>query len=156
VARDGILYAVAGGPGGGGAAAVRAGGRDDVTKTNLLWSNTTGSYVTSPVLVGDYLYWVNDQGIAHCMSRETGKTVYRERLPDAGQLYASVVAAGGKLYAVTREHGTFVLAARPEFELLAHNQLDADAGVCNAGPAVSHGRLLLRSNKYLYCIGEKK
>ncbi len=155
VARDGIVYAVAGGPGGGGSAAVRAGGRDDVTKTHLLWSNNTGTYVPSPVLVGEHLYWVNDQGIDHCLERATGKTVYRQRLSDAGQVYASVVAAGDKLYAVTREKGTIVLAARPEFEVLAHNMLDSDAGICNAGPAISHGRLLLRSNKYLYCIGEK-
>jgi outer membrane protein assembly factor BamB len=155
VARDGIVYAVSGGPGGGGAAAVRAGGKDDVTRTHLLWSNSSSSYVTSPVLVGDYLYWVSDQGVAQCVSRETGKTIYRERLPDAGQLYASVVAAGDKLYAVTRSRGTYVLAAGPEFKQLAVNTLDSDADVCNAGPAVSNGRLLLRSNKYLYSIGEK-
>jgi outer membrane protein assembly factor BamB len=156
VARDGIVYEVVGGPGGGGAAAVRAGGRDDVTKTHVLWSNTkNSSYITSPVLIDDYLYWVNDQGIANCVDRTTGKQVYQKRLPGAGQLYASVMAAGDKIYAVTREKGTFVLAAKPEFEQLAQNQLDDDAGICNAGPAVSHGRLLLRSNKYLYCIGTK-
>jgi outer membrane protein assembly factor BamB len=156
VARDGVVYAISGGPGGGGAAAVRAGGKDDVTKTHLLWSNSSSSYVTSPVLVGEHLYWVSDRGEAYCISRETGKTVFRETLRDAGQLYASVVAAGEKLYAVTRSKGTFVIAASPKFKQLAVNQLDSDAGVCNAGPAVSNGRLLLRSNKYLYSIGEKK
>ena len=158
VARDGIVYVVVGGPGGGGAAAVRAGGRDDVTKTHVLWSNKkNSSYITSPVLVGDFLYWVNDNGFADCLNRKTGEQVYHQRMPGAGQqyAYASVVVAGDKLYAVTREKGTFVLAAKPEFEQLAQNQLDDDAGICNAGPAVSHGRLLLRSNKSLYCIGAK-
>jgi outer membrane protein assembly factor BamB len=155
VARDGIVYAVAGGPGPRGSAAVRAGGTDDVTKTHVLWKNSTGAYVPSPVLVGDHLYWVNDDGIAYCISRETGKTVYNKRLQGAGQVYASLVAAGDKLYAVARNGKTFVLAAGPEFEQLAVNTLDSDAGVCNAGPAVSNGRLLLRSSKYLYCIGEK-
>ncbi len=98
---------------------------------------------------------MKDDGIAFCLERETGKTVYRQRLSDTGQVYASLVAAGDKLYAVTRTKGTIVLAARPEFEVLAHNLVDNDAGICNAGPAVSHGRLLLRSNKYVYCIGEK-
>jgi len=155
VARDGIVYAISGGPGGGGAAAVRAGGKDDVSKTHLLWSNSSSSYVPSPVLVGDHLYWVDDDGTAHCISRESGKSVYRQRLAGAGKVYASLVAAGSKLYAVTRTNGTFVLAASPEFEQLAQNQLDSDAGLCNAGPAISNGRLLLRSNKYLYSIGEK-
>lgn len=153
VAQDGIVYSVAGGPGPSGSAAVRAGGRDDVSKTHLLWTNSTGTYVPSPVLVGDYLYWVNDDGIAFCVNRQTGKMEYRQRLPEAGKLYASVVAAGEKLYAVTRDRGTFVLAAKPEYQLLAHNRLDPDAGICNAAPAVSNNRLLLRSNKYLYCIG---
>ena len=155
VARDGIVYAVAGGPGPRGSAAVRAGGTDDVTKTHLLWKNSIGTYVPSPVLVGDHLYWVNDDGIANCVSRETGKTVYNKRLQGAGQVYASLVAAGDKLYAVARNGKTFVLSASPEFQELAVNALDSDAGTCNAGPAVSNGRLLLRSNKYLYCIGGK-
>lgn len=154
VARDGIVYAVAGGPGPRGSAAVRVGGTDDVTKTHRLWTNSTGTYVPSPVLVGDHIYWVNDDGIAYCISREDGKTVYNKRLQGAGKIYASVVAAGDKLYVVTRENGTLVLVAKPEFEQLAHNKLDSDAGTCNAGPAVDNGRLILRSNKYLYCIGE--
>ncbi len=155
VARDGIVYAVAGGPGGGGSVAVRAGGRDDVTKTNVLWNKSTSTYVPSPILVGDRLYWVNDEGIAYCLNRETGDTVYRQRISEAGTVYASLVAVGDKLYAVTRQKGTFVLEAGSKFNELAHNELDEDAGACNAGPAVSHGRLLLRSNKYLYCIGAK-
>lgn len=155
IARDGIVYSVAGGPGANGAAAIRAGGRDDVTKTHRLWSKNFGSYVPSAVLVGDHLYWVNNDGVAFCVNRETGEQVYSKRVPDGGQFYASITAAGDKLYAVSRKNGTFVLAARPDFEVLAHNTLDSDAGMCNASPAVSDGRLLLRSNKYLYCIGEK-
>lgn len=155
VSRDGIVYLVTGGPGGGGAAAVRTGGKDDVTKTHLLWTNRRAtSYITSPVLVGDHLYFVNNEGMAHCISSQTGTSVYQQRLPEGGQLYASLTAAGDKLYAVTRDRGTFVLPARPEFSVLARNQLD-DAGVCNAGPSISNSRLLLRSNKFLYCIGEK-
>src|SRR5262249_20888016 len=69
VARDGIVYAISGGPGGGGAAAVRAGGKDDVSKSHLLWSNSSSSYVPSPVLVGDHLFWVVDGGTAPCIIR---------------------------------------------------------------------------------------
>ena len=100
------------------------------------------------------MYWVHDNGIAVCMALTTGETVYRQRLDGARQLYASVTAADGKLYAVTRENGTFVLAAKPEFEKLAHNKLD-DAGTCNASPTVSRGQLLLRSDRFLYCLGAK-
>jgi len=48
-----------------------------------------------------------------------------------------------------------VLEAGPRFKLLAHNTLAADAGVCNGNPAISNGQLLLRSDRYLYCIGTK-
>jgi outer membrane protein assembly factor BamB len=161
VAKDGVIYALAGGPGGAGAAAIRAGGHDDVTQSGLLWKKTIGSYVPSPVAVGNYLYWVDDKGIACCLKADTGDQVYRERLRGLGggggrgmssAVYASLVAADGKLYAVSRHNGAFVLAQGPKFELLAHNQL-ADETDFNASPAVVRGHLLLRSNQALYCVG---
>jgi hypothetical protein len=71
----------------------------------------------------------------------------------AGSVYASALAAGGKIYAVTRHHGTFVIAAKPTFEVLAHNVFKSDESDFNASPAVSSGRLLLRSDQPLYCVG---
>lgn len=153
VAQKGIVYAIGGRQ--GGAVAVRVGGRDDVTKTHTLWRKNFGSYVTSPVLLGDFLYWVSDKGIAYCARTADGEQVYQQRLSDAGQLYSSVVIANGRLFAVSREKGTYVYAAKPEFESVARNSLDDDAGTCNATPAFSDGQMFLRSDRYLYCIGRK-
>jgi outer membrane protein assembly factor BamB len=153
VARDGIVYAIGGRQ--GGAVAVRAGGRDDVTKTHTVWQKNFGSYVTSPILVGEHLYWVSDRGIAYCVKTADGEQVYQQRLADARQLYSSIAMASGNLFAVSRENGTFVFAAKPEFELVARNVVDEDAGTCNATPAFSIGHMFLRSNRYLYCIGRK-
>ena len=153
VAREGIVYAIGGRQ--GGAVAVRAGGRDDVTKTHTVWRKDFGSYVTSPLLVEDHLYWVSDRGIAYCVRIADGEQVYKERLADAGQLYASVVFANGQLYAASRENGTYVYAAKPRFESVAKNAVDEDAGTCNATPAFSEGRMFLRTDRYLYCIGRK-
>ena len=61
------------------------------------------------------------------------------------------LAADGKLYVVTRYSGTFVLAAKPEFEILSHNELGDDS-TFNASPAIASGKILIRSDKYLYCI----
>ncbi|RPI76852.1 MAG: serine/threonine protein kinase [Planctomycetaceae bacterium] len=149
-----MVYAVGGR--GGSAVAVRAGGKDDVTKTHVKWTKSIGSYVTSPVIQGDHLYWVNDRGLAICLSLADGATVFQSRVPDAGQTYASVLAADGKLYAVTRQNGTFVLAASPKFELLARVVFAPAEEIFNASPAVSDGHLLLRSDKYLYCVGGAK
>ena len=84
---------------------------------------------------------------------KTGDEKYRERLAGAGSVYASLLAADGKLYAVTRRNGTFVLAAGPEFRQIAHNELASRQGDFNASPAVSGGRLILRSDSFLYSIG---
>ncbi len=152
VAQDGIVYAIGGRR--GKAIAVRAGGKGDVTGTHVLWTASVGSYVTSPLIHEGHLYWVNDRGIAHCVDARTGGVVFQKRLAGARQVYASAVLAAGKLYVVSREAGTFVLAAESEFEQLAHNQLKSDSSVFNASPAVDKGNLLLRSNQFLYSIGQ--
>lgn len=50
--------------------------------------------------------------------------------------------------------GTYVLAAKPEFEMVAHNVVEDDDSRANACPVVSNGNLLLRNDTYLYCIGD--
>lgn len=147
IAQDGIAYAIGGR--GGGRAAVRAGGEGDVTETNVLWSMAGGSYVPSPLLHKGHLYWVNDRGIANCVDVRTGAEVAQRRL--GGQFYASVVLIRDKLYAVSRFDGTYVLRATPQLTQVAHNRL-SDESDFSGSPAVSDGQLILRSEKYLYCI----
>lgn len=151
VAHEGIVYATGGRR--GTTLAVRAGGRGNVTASHRLWETNSGSNVPSPVVTDGRLYLVSDSGIAIAVDTATGKTIYKKRLPGAGKVYASVVAADDKLYAVTRESGTFVLAAGDRFEILAQNSLAPDSSVFNASPAVADGRLLLRSDRFLYSLG---
>lgn len=139
----------------GGALAVRAGGRGDVTASHRLWKLSKGSNVSSPVFHAGHLYWLHENlGIAYCVEAATGRVVYEERLPNAGQFYGSPVLAEGRLYAFTRNGVGFVWAAQPRFELLARNEL-GDRGSFDASPAVAGGRLLVRSDRYLYCLGTK-
>ncbi|PAW89262.1 MAG: hypothetical protein B9S33_03425 [Pedosphaera sp. Tous-C6FEB] len=60
--------------------------------------------------------------------------------------------ANGNLYAVSRRNGTFVIEAKPQFKLVAHNSLASDTTQFNATPALSGKNLFLRSDKSLYCI----
>jgi len=153
VAQDGIVWSI-GGRSGTAAVAVRAGGRGDVTETHRIWTSGKGSNVSSPVVHDGHLYWAHDNlGIAYCAEAKTGRVVYEERLPRAGQVYASPILADGRVYYVSRGGRTFVLPARPEYELLAVNDLD-DRSTFNASPAVAGRRLLLRSDAFLYCVGE--
>jgi outer membrane protein assembly factor BamB len=154
VARDGVVYA----SGGGGPTpmttlAVRAGGRGDVNASHVLWRQKVGSGICSPVLSGDFLCWV--AGTATCLRADTGKLVYKETLYDGRGEYVSPVAAGDKIFALTRFDGLFVLAGGEKFQQLAHNQFEGDKSVFNASPAVSNERLYIRSNEYLYCVGKK-
>lgn len=133
----------------GGRTAVRMGGKGDVTDSHVVWSSNGGSYVPSPVLHEGHLFWINDGGIATCVDAKTGKEVKRTRI--GGRFYASLVLIRDKFYAVSRFDGTHVLKATPSFEKIALNKL-SDESDFSASPAVSDGRLILRSNEYLYCI----
>jgi len=152
VAANEIVYAVGGDRGVSGSMAIRAGGRNDVSASHVLWKQSIGSYVPSPLVLNDLIYWVDDRGTAYCVKADTGEQVYRQRLTGAGGVYASVVAGDGKLYAVTRRKGTFVLATGAKFKVLAQNRFASDSGDFNASPAISHGCLVLRSNRSVYCV----
>ena len=65
--------------------------------------------------------------------------------------WSSMVLAGDRIYLVTRNSDTIVLRAAPKFEQLAVNSLGD--GMMNASPAVSGGRIFLRTHKRLWCIG---
>ncbi len=138
------------------ALAIRSGGRGDVTETHKVWEIGEGSNVSSPVYYEGHLYWANESGRAvYCVNAKTGDIVYEERLdPSPGRIYASPVVADGKLYYVSRDKGAYVLPAKPEFEQLAHNVIADDDSIFNGSPVISNGQILLRSDKFLYCIGE--
>lgn len=149
-----------------GSAAIKPAGHNDITKTNVLWQSNTSTYVPTPVYHDGHLYVINDQGFALCVDAATGKEVYRERvLENLGgggggrrgmgkPFYASPVLADGKIYCPSRKNGTFVIAAKSRYELLARNTIEGDDGQFNATPAVDGGRLYLRSERVLYCIAE--
>jgi outer membrane protein assembly factor BamB len=149
VSHAGIVYAVGGRQ--SRCLAVRAGGRGDVSDTHVLWDARAGANVSSPVIHEGHLYGVSDRTqTAYCVRLEDGEVVYSTRV--RGQPYASALAAGGKIYVVLRQGGTLVIAARPSFEIIAHNRLE-DRSYFNASPAAAGGRLFLRSDRYLYSIG---
>ncbi len=152
--QDGILFAA--GARQSKLVAVRSGGRGDVTDSHKLWTLGKGSNVSSPVFHEGYLYWAHEsRGMVYCADAKTGELVYEQRLnPKPGLVYASPTVVDGKLYYVSRDKGTFVVAAKPEFELLAHNKIASDTSIFNGSPVVMAGQLLLRSDKYLYCIAK--
>ena len=151
VADKGIVYITGGRS--SSTLAVRAGGRGDVTETHRLWTLNKGCKVPSPLIHDGLLYWVSNLDTAACIDAATGEIIYHQRLPKRGAFYGSVVMAEGRLYAVSKMRGTVVFAVGKEFKQLARNNL-GDESIFNATPVISNGQLLLRSDRFLYCIGK--
>lgn len=132
--------------------AVRPGGRGDVTDSHVAWRNDRGtSFVPSPIVVGRRYYLAEDKGILSCLDVATGELAWRKRL--GGKFTASPVAVDGKLYFTDERGVTLVLdAAADEYVELARNEIGEDV---HASPAVAHGKIFLRTDKHLICIGAK-
>jgi outer membrane protein assembly factor BamB len=130
---------------------IRPDGSGDVTTTHELWRDTKGvSYVPSPLALGPRFYVVSDGGMASALEAKTGRRLWMERL---GRHHsASPVAAGGLLYFPDDAGVTHVLKAGDRFEAVARNDLKEE---CYASPALSRGRIYLRTLKHLWCLSEE-
>jgi outer membrane protein assembly factor BamB len=130
--------------------ALSPGGEGDVTSQNILWRSSGGaSYVPSILYYEDLLYVTNEVGVVTCAEAATGKTIWKKRL--GGIFFASPVAGDGKVYIVGETGETFVLKAGREPVVLATNDLDERM---IASPAISNGRIFLRSDRNVFCIGK--
>ncbi len=154
VSHNGVIYAT-GGRGTQYTFAVRAGGRGDVSATHQLWRVAKGSNVSSPIYHNGHVYLASDdRGIAFCFDSQDGTIRYQQRMqPTPGRIYGSPLLANGNLYYPSQYNGTFVVAAAPEFQLVSHNVTEDTDVRMNACQVAHDGQLLLRNDKYLYCIG---
>jgi outer membrane protein assembly factor BamB len=133
--------------------AIRPGGKGDITSSHLAWKATRSlPYVCSPVYYQGRLYTVKNGGLASCYDAKTGKPHYQdERLDAGGDYYASLVAAGGRVYAASQKGVVVVLEAGDSLKILARNDLGEQV---MATPAVVGDSLYLRTAEHLYSFGE--
>ena len=99
------------------------------------------------VYAGRLLFCLKESGVASCLEAETGQVVWVERL--GGAYGASPVLAEGRLYCLAEDGSTVVIGADRTFKILARNPLE---GLCKASPAISGGRIFIRSENSLFCI----
>jgi outer membrane protein assembly factor BamB len=131
--------------------AVRPDGKGDVTSSHIVWKYTRGVPLTpSPIIAGEQIYMISDNGIVTCLEVKTGKELWRERF--AGSYSASPTLADGRIYFVSESGDTTVVAAGREYRKLSVNSLD---GSFLASPAISSGAIFLRSNSHLYRISSR-
>jgi outer membrane protein assembly factor BamB len=139
----------------GTALAVKPDGRGDVTATHRLWHHAEKNpqRIGTGVILGDHVFLANaGPGTIQCIEWKTGKDLWEGKRP-GGDHWGSLILADGKLYATDQAGTTFVLAAKPDYQLLARNCLGEPT---NATPAVSRGELFIRTDKHLWCIGGGK
>ena len=131
--------------------AVRADGAGDVTATHVAWKTTRQVPVmSSPVLAGEEIYWVSDDGMANCSDAQSGEVHWQERL--GGKHYASPLLAGGRIYFFGNDGKSTLIKAGKQFEKLAENQIE---GQVTATPAIVDGTIFLRTDMHLYRIGKE-
>lgn len=133
--------------------AIKLGGQGDVTKSHIAWKKTNfGTDVPTPAVADGKLYVLGDRGQVTCLDIVSGKEIWSGTTEkNRGAYSSSPILADGKVY-VTREDGkTFVLAQGGEFKVLAANELDGTQTV--ATPVFTNGKILIRTDTHLYCIG---
>ena len=150
VAGHGLVIATAGSSNKIGFA-IRPGPDGEQDGTRVAWRHNRGTaYVTSPILIGDYVYFVSDTGLMTCLDAKTGAVVYEGgRVPVPATFRASPVAFGDKILLTSEEGDTFVIRAGPKHEVLATNPIGEPVW---ASIALANGRLYLRGAKSVFAI----
>lgn len=133
--------------------AARPDGHGDVTATHIDWKAKNKNNIpsrSSPILVDDLLYMVNEAGMVSCLEAKSGELVWQERL--GGKFWASPLYASGRLYLFDEDGLGHVIAAGRTWKKLQTNQLDNG---CRASPAVSGNALFVRTLTHLYRIEQR-
>jgi outer membrane protein assembly factor BamB len=156
VAGSGLIY-VSGE--GGESLAIDPTGEGNVSKTHVKWRHRkTPQGFGSPVIVGDYLYRASPPGIIRCWKMSDGELIFEERVEGVPTYISPVATQDGRIYFAS-SFRTFVIKTGPRLEILAKNILEvekyAEGGSSGPSPAVSNGKIYLRSPRSLFCIGKK-
>jgi outer membrane protein assembly factor BamB len=131
------------------------GAAGDITGSDhVLWSRFRGTpYVPSPLLYDGGLFFLTHyQGILSRVDARTGDDRPGAiRLPGISSIYASPVAAAGRVYVTDLEGATIVVSAGETPRLLPLNRLSEPV---SASAAVAGREIFLRGDKHLYAIAE--
>ena len=148
---------------GGGSIAVDVSGSGDISESNTVWTGRDNSSFASPVRHGKHLY-VIARNILSVIDAENGENIKKVRLKGAkktggrfGTLdYPSPIIAGDKLFHMNGAGQMYVFDLSGEVTQVSVNQVTRDKEVFWGTPAISDGRMVIRSSKHLYCVVDKK
>ncbi|MDG1833772.1 MAG: PQQ-binding-like beta-propeller repeat protein, partial [Verrucomicrobiota bacterium] len=119
---------------------------------NAVWSERRNiAKKSSPIIHGDYIYMVTDNGLATCLEAKTGKSIWSERL-DTGDFAASPILCGDRIYCFSMNGNAVMFAAKPEFKILSRGKYESGF---MATPAVTGNALILRTKTAVYRVEGK-
>jgi len=128
--------------------AVRPDGKGNVTKSHVAWQHGRAVPLTpSPIVVGGELFMVSDNGIATCLDAQTGVQHWQQRL--GGNHSASPIFADGRIYFLSEEGESAVVAPGKQYRELARNSIPERT---LASFAVSGKAIYVRGDQHLYRI----
>ncbi len=128
--------------------ALKPGTGGQVSDANVAWRITRGLGArVSPLLVGDHLYLITDDGIAQCVSANSGEQVWRQRI--GGAFCASPLYVDGRIHFFDQTGTTTIIAPGDTFQQLAQNKLGDG---CMGSPAIAGKAMFLRSKSHLYRV----
>lgn len=131
--------------------AIKLDGKGDVTETHAAWKLTKGAPLNpSPLVIGNELYLISDNGIATCVDARTGEQHWQQRV--GGNFSASPLFADGRVYLLDEKGKTTVIAPGTKYEVLAENELP---GRTLASISTADGALFLRTDAALYRLQKK-
>jgi outer membrane protein assembly factor BamB len=132
-------------------------GSGDLGRSHLIYQGRRrGRDVSSPILWQGRVYQADNAAVLTCYDLATGKELYTGVIGNRrNRSLASPVAIRGKLLWLLDDGTTVVLEPGPKLQVAARNKLPGGSLDFGASPAVAGGRLFLRSQSHLYCIGTK-
>ena len=127
---------------------------DTTSNEAVLWSAPrSGGYMCTPLVYRGLVYIVRYNGVLNVFDAKTGEKKYETRLAGATSAFtASPIANDGRVFIASEDGQVFVIAAGPKYEVVAMNEMSTPV---LATPALSDGRLLLRTQDQIMAIGRK-
>jgi outer membrane protein assembly factor BamB len=147
---------------GGGSIALDAGGLGNISDTNTIWTGRVNATYGSSVRHQSRLY-VFSRGVLSVVDAKSGDRLTQVRLKGAKQTggpfgsldYVSPIVAGDRLFYLNASGQMYVFGLGDEVQQLAVNEVTTERELFWGSPAVSDGRMVLRSSKHIYCIADR-
>ncbi len=127
---------------------------DATSNDGVAWmAPRSGGYMCTPLIYRGLVYIVRYNGVLNVFDARSGERKFEARLAGATSAFtSSPVANDGKVYIASEDGQVFVLAAGPKYEEIAMNQMSTPI---LATPALSEGRMFLRTGDQIMAIGKK-